>query len=89
MTYEPVKRVTTAGRPAAHTQKFPLIYERLRSLRSLCNDWDALPETVLTGPSFKVFKKDIKEALGSYSVPSLEVLSRLFTHKYRPAIELP
>ena len=25
------------GRPAAHTQKFPLIYERLRSLRSLGN----------------------------------------------------
>ena len=25
------------GRPAAHTQKFPLIYERLRSLRSLRN----------------------------------------------------
>ena len=38
MRYDPLKRVTTAGRPAAHTQKYPLIYERLRSLRSLRNN---------------------------------------------------
>ena len=32
LRYKPRKSVTTAGRPAAHTRKFPLFYERLYSL---------------------------------------------------------
>ena len=48
LRYGPLKRVTTAGWPAAHTQKFPLIYERLCSLRSFRNNFCGKEQAVLT-----------------------------------------